>query len=159
MKNSLELMGQVLMTWIVQVLLIVHVRMRIWMKFALVDNDCMFVRVLMMFVLLRMWTVELESQDVQGLRVFRTCRFILIIIVVILHHFFLIIMISSLPLFLNASRIARSWSHLGCDLLLLTSAKAISTGHHQSLLCGLPQLGLVLPNYQQWKWAQDSIKQ
>ena len=109
------------------------------------DNDCMFVRVLMKFVLPRMWTVEVESQDVQGLSVFMTFRFILIIIVVILHHFFLIIMISSLPLFLNASKIARSCSHLGCDLLLLTSAKAISTGHHQSLLSGLPQLGLVLP--------------
>ena len=110
-----------------------------------VDNDCIFVRVLMKFVLPRMWTVEVESQDVQGLSVFMTFRFILIIIVVILHHFFLIIMISSLPLFLKASRITRRCSHLGRDLLLLTSAKAISTGHHQSLLSGLPELGLVLP--------------
>lgn len=80
-----------------------------------------------------------------GSWVLRTFRFILIIIMIILHHFFLVIMISSLPLFLNASRIARSCSHLCCDLLLLMSTKAISTGHHQSLLSGFPRLGLVLP--------------
>ena len=47
-------------------------------------------------------------------------------------------------LFLKNSRIARSCFKLGRDLLLLMSAKAISTGHHQRLLSGLPQLGLLL---------------
>ena len=53
--------------------------------------------------------------------------------------------LSSSLLFLNASRIARSCSNLGRDLLLLMSAKAISTGLHQGPLSALPHLGLLLP--------------
>lgn len=154
MENSLlELMGKVLMTWIEQVLWIVHM----WNEdctgvdvncegvdladvCAGVDDDCTGADNVWVGVD-EVCAVEADAHCWIGMTGLLASGSLSSSSIVSAWSSWL----AASLLFLNASRIARSCSNLGRDLLLLMSAKAISTGHHQSLLSALPQLGSLLP--------------